>query len=269
MTDLIACDLDGTLIYSRRRAGEQVVVDDLVCAERIDGAPASFLTRAAHAAIVDLDRMAYVIPVTTRSREQFDRVTLPLTSRHAVAANGGLLLADGRVDDSWSAAVAQRLRGVAPVEQAARHLEQACRPGWTKRMTVVEALFCCAVVDVDALPADFMAERESWADVHGWRASLQGSKLYLVPGPLTKSAAVAEVARRVGAQRVFAAGDAVLDIDLLRSATRGVHPSAGELATRGWSAPNVVRVPGTGVVGGEQIVEWLRLQVSGDACDGA
>lgn len=262
MTLLLACDLDGTLIYSQRRAGAAVPAGDLVCVEALDGRPISFLTRAAYAGLLALNRSVDLVAVTARSVAQYGRVSLPMSQRYAVLANGGMLVEDGVPDAAWSASMTRRLREVAPLGEVLRHVEQVCDRAWTKKITVVESMFCCAVVDADVLPQAFVPDERGWAEPRGWRVSLQGSKFYVVPQPLDKSAAVAEVARRMGADTVLAAGDALLDADLLRTATRGVHPSAGELATTGWSAPRVTRVPGSGVAGGEQIVDWLRAEVS-------
>lgn len=267
MTVLVACDLDGTLIFSQRRCGVPAADRQLVCVERLDGRDLSFMSPAAHRGLQLLGRSVPVMAVTARSLAQYRRVNLPLSSRYAVVANGGLLLVDGIADRSWSAHLAELLRAVAPVETVERHLHAVCADAWTKRIMVVEALFCCVVLDADALPPGWLAAQEQWAQERGWRVSLQGSKLYVVPQPVDKAAAVAEVAARIGADTVFAAGDALLDAQLLRSATRGVHPSAGELAETGWSAPGVHRVPGEGALGGEQIVEWLRAQVSGAGDD--
>jgi hypothetical protein len=91
---------------------------------------------------------------------------------------------------------------------------------------------------------------------------LQGRKFYWVPAALTKAAAVAEIVDRGGVEVVLAAGDALLDSDLLEYADLGVFPSHGELADAQWSAPGVSQVPGRGVVGGQQIVEWLAGAVA-------
>jgi hypothetical protein len=92
--------------------------------------------------------------------------------------------------------------------------------------------------------------------------SLQGRKLYLVPTPLTKSSAVAEVARRTGTTFMLAAGDSLLDIDLLEAADRGVHPGHGEIADSGWSAPTVDALTATGLRAGEEILRWFAGRVA-------
>ena len=101
----------------------------------------------------------------------------------------------------------------------------------------------------------------AWAGARGWRVSVQGRKVYAVPGPLTKSAAVRELADRLGAGTVLAAGDSLLDADLLEAADLGVMPPHGELAATGWAAPHVAVTPREGVLGGEDVATWFLAQV--------
>jgi hydroxymethylpyrimidine pyrophosphatase-like HAD family hydrolase len=261
---LVASDLDGTLVYSARSA--QVASAELAgmrCVERIEGVPAGFMTAVAADRLSLLADRTTFVPVTTRSPAQFGRVVLPGASRYAVAANGGVLYVDGAVEPSWSAAVAKRLAGYSRLAEMWEHAAQVCRPEWTTKLRNVEGLFCYAVVKRSRLPAGFLAEQTQWAEVRGWRLSLQGRKLYWVPVGLTKSAAVDEIADRVGAKTVLAAGDSLLDLDLLAQADLGMYPRHGELYGSGWSAPHVTATAGTGIVAGEEIVEWFAAGVGG------
>ena len=105
-----------------------------------------------------------------------------------------------------------------------------------------------------------MKELAVWAEDRGWTVSLQGRKIYAVPKPLTKSAAVREVARRTGADLTLAAGDSLLDADLLLAADRGWRPGHGELADAGWTAPPITALPERGVAAGERILrEFLGV----------
>jgi hypothetical protein len=203
-----------------------------------------------------------VVPVTTRTPEQWHRVRLPgPPSRYAVTANGGVLLVGGRVDHSWDASVAAELARVAPLSEIWTHVSQVCRPEWTVKLRNARGLFCYAVLHRRRVPAGFLAEAAGWAAQRGWQLSLQGRKLYWVPRSLTKSAAVAEVARRTGADTVVAAGDSLLDADLLAAADRGIAARHGELVAGGWRAPHVTITENSGVRAGEEIVAWFATQV--------
>lgn len=262
---IIASDLDRTLIYSP--AALALAVPDaaaprLLCVEVYEGRPLSFLTETAAALLADLAGRVHFVPVTTRTREQYGRVRLPgPPPRYAICANGGHLLVDGEADAGWRARVGRELAvGSAPLAEVRAHLERAADPAWLRKLRTAEDLFAYLVVERAAVPEEWLKELGEWAEGRGWSVSAQGRKVYAVPRPLTKSAAVAEVVRRVGAPAadgVLAAGDSLLDTDLLLAADRAWRPGHGELATRGWTAPHVTALDERGVAAGEEILRQM------------
>ncbi|WP_375478423.1 HAD family hydrolase [uncultured Jatrophihabitans sp.] len=259
MSALVATDLDRTLIYSLSAAGH---APNLVPVERRRDADVSWMTARAAAVYARLTAAATVVPVTTRTPEQWQRITLPgRPPRHVIAANGGVLLVAGRRDAAWDATVAARLTEVAPLAAVRAHAERVCRADPGARLRDACEMFCYAVLD-GGLPAEVLAEAAAAATAFGWQLSLQGRKLYWVPRTLTKSAAVTEVARRVGADRVLAAGDSLLDADLLEHADRGVVAQHGELVASGWRAPHVDVTTARWAAAGEEIVRWFAAELS-------
>ncbi len=263
MSVLVATDLDRTLIYSRGALeAHGDTRRDLVVVERHDHKDASWMTTAAARTFAGLSDRALVVPVTTRTPEQWHRVRLPGPApRYAITANGGILLVDGRVDHSWDATVAAELARAAPLAEVWEHASQVCRPDWTVKLRNARGLFCYAVLHRKRLPVSFLAEAAGWAEQRGWQLSLQGRKLYWVPRSLTKSAAVAEVARREGTGTTVAAGDSLLDVDLLDAADRGIAARHGELVASGWSSPSVAVTERSGVLAGAEIVDWFAAQL--------
>ncbi|GAB2488165.1 hypothetical protein GCM10027265_45040 [Jatrophihabitans fulvus] len=259
---MIASDLDLTLIYSRRAIARWGGEADAVAAVEVyQGADSAFMTANAAARLARLGDRVPVVPTTTRTPEQLARVRLPGAGRYAVAANGGILLVDGEPDPDWGRVVAQRLRGGLPVDDVHAHALQVCAPEWTTLVRVASELFVYAVLDRAALPDGFVDEQTAWADAHGWRVSLQGRKLYWVPRGLTKSAAVAEVAARLEAGRVLAAGDSLLDSDLLSAADAAIAARHGELVEAD-AVPGGVEVTGAvGIDAGEEIVAWFAASL--------
>lgn len=258
MSLLVATDLDRTLVYSAgaRRLG----VDDaaVVPVEVRDGRPVSYMTVAAAELLCRLNRSATVVPVTTRIQEQYRRILLPgPPPQYAITANGAELLVDGVPDGAWSRQVSAMLRGGFPLDAVWEQVGHICHPEFTIMLRNADDLFCYAVVRPNQLPAGFVDDVSGWAAERGWRTSLQGRKLYWVPEVLTKSAAVREVAGRAEAGRILAAGDSLLDVDLLLAADSGIHPRHGELYEQGWSAPSVVRTAASGIAGGEEILRWF------------
>jgi hypothetical protein len=264
---LIATDLDRTLIYSNAALALTMPDDQaprLLCVEVNNGRPLSYVTERAAALIEELAAATHFVSVTTRSRDQYRRVHLPGPPPHyAVCANGGHLLVDGRTDRDWHDRVRRAVAaGCAPLAQVLDHLVRATDPGWLRKARVAEDLFAYLVVERELLPDGWVKELRAWGEERGWTISLQGRKLYAVPRPLTKSAALAEIVRRTGATQVLAAGDSLLDADLLLAAHRGWRPGHGELADSGWRAPHVTALATRGVAAGEAIVRrmsaWVR-----------
>jgi hypothetical protein len=260
---VLATDLDRTMIYSRHARALGADDATAVCVELTDGEPTSWMAAPAADELARLAADALVVPVTTRTVEQYRRVLLPGPApRFAVAANGGVLLVDGRVDPDWTRRVAGRLRDCFPLDRVWDQLAHVCHAEFTDQLRNAAGLFCYAVVHPGRVPESFVADVSGWAAERGWLTSLQGSKLYLVPEQLTKSGAVARVCELAGADTVLAAGDSLLDIDLLLAADRGIHPRHGELYEQGWSGPRVVCTAVSGIAAGTEIVRWFRAQLA-------
>ncbi|MFB6672332.1 HAD family hydrolase [Streptomyces sp. NPDC056390] len=263
---LVASDLDRTLIYSAAALGltmPDARAPRLLCVEVYEGKPLSYVTEDAAALLGELGRSALFVPTTTRTREQYGRIHLPGPApRFAICANGGHLLVDGVSDLDWRAAVDERLAAeCAPLDEVRAHLVRTADPAWLLKERVAEDLFAYLVVERSLLPEGWVKELAVWAESRGWTVSLQGRKIYAVPKPLTKSAAMREVARRSGADLTLAAGDSLLDADLLLAADRAWRPGHGELADVGWTAPHVTALEDRGVAAGETILRELIGEV--------
>jgi hypothetical protein len=278
---LVACDLDGTLLYSARSLGlpdDDLLAPRLVVTEVWRGAPLTYCTREAEALLRELDLLTVLVPVTTRTRAQYARVRLfdepgPTSGpapgrppRYAVVANGGHLLVDGRSDEDWAASVRARLAASCrPMAEVAEALGQATQGHRAGELRLADDLFVYVAVDPQMLPCGAFSDLSEWCATGGWRVSLQGRRLYCVPVPLTKASAVAEVAHRAGATTVLAAGDSLLDVDLLEMADLAVRPTHGELHDVGWHRPHLKVTRSSGVLAGEEIVRRMLDHVLGQA----
>ena len=259
---LVASDLDRTLIYS---AGALALTmpdaraPRLLCVEVHEARPLSYMTETAAALLTELGDEAVFVPTTTRTRKQYLRINLPgPASKYAICANGGHILVDGVADLDWHARVQARLADeCASLDEVQEHLAATADPLWVRKHRIAEDFFAYLVVERELLPEEWVKELTVWAEVRGWTVSLQGRKIYAVPKPLTKSAAVREVARRTGATLTLAAGDSLLDADLLLAADRGWRPGHGELAETEWTAETITALPERGVAAGERILREL------------
>jgi hypothetical protein len=195
MPALVASDLDRTLIYSA--AALALTMPDaraprLLCVEVHESKPLSYMTETAAQLLTDLGDAAVFVPTTTRTRKQYLRINLPGPApTYAICANGGHILVDGGSDPDWHAQVTARLADqCAPLAEVQEHLLRAADPVWVRKHRVADDLFAYLVVERELLNEDWVKELAVWAENRGWTVSLQGRKIYAVPKPLTKSAAM-------------------------------------------------------------------------------
>jgi hydroxymethylpyrimidine pyrophosphatase-like HAD family hydrolase len=263
---LVACDLDQTLIYSRNafRLPAGVQTPELLTVEYLDGEPLSYVTARASEGLLELAAASTLVPVTTRTLEQYRRVDLGITGRYAIAANGGHLIDGEEPDPVWTQRVNARLAASGrPLEEVrSLALELAENGSWVRTVRDADGFFIYLVATARELIPD-LSELGSELARDGWTLSVQGRKVYLVPAALTKEAALAEVIDRVGTTRLAAAGDSLLDRGMLARADFAIRPCHGELHEQGYALPSMRVTSREGVLGGEEIVETLSAIVSG------
>lgn len=267
---LVASDLDRTLIYSPAGlllAGADEDAPTLVSVEVLDGRPHSFMTERAVQLLAELSMVATFVPTTTRALSQYGRVRFPgVSPEWAITSNGGNVLHHGVPDEGWlrtvRAAIASSAADLATVRRELRHRADG---DWVIKRRVSDDLFCYLVVELSELPADFLPAWRDWCTDHGWRVSVQGRKIYSIPQTLSKERAMAEVAARMGATRVLAAGDGALDIGFLGAADAAIRPPHGELHQLSWTTDGLTIAPTAGVLAGEEMLAWFLAQVLTDS----
>jgi predicted mannosyl-3-phosphoglycerate phosphatase (HAD superfamily) len=259
VTVLVCSDLDRTLIYSAAALwleGPDADLPRLLCVELYQGAPLSYVTEAAARWLERLAAAATLVPTTTRTPEQYARVhLLDKPPAYAICANGGRILVDGVDDADWADLVRARMaQAGAELAEVREHLA-ATAGDFVLKLRTASDLFAYAVVDRAALPAGWIDDLTGWCEERGWRTSLQGRKVYCLPATLSKAAAAAEVAHRAGTRVMLAAGDSLLDTELLEAADAAIRPAHGELHDTGWTGAEVTRA--RGIAAGEEIAGWL------------
>jgi hydroxymethylpyrimidine pyrophosphatase-like HAD family hydrolase len=269
VTAIVGFDLDRTVVYSSAALmleGPDEAAPALVVTEVYQGLPLSFMTRAAERALATLATEAVVVPVTTRTVAQYRRIRLPLPDTGwAVTTNGAVVLHDGEPDAAWTETLRSEMATVsAPLPEVERRFATGLPAGAVLRTRRAEDVFVYAIVERSELPeAAVEAFAAELADL-GWRVSVQGRKLYAVPVPIRKERALAAVAERIGATRSIAAGDSLLDREMLEWADVAIRPAHGELHAVGWTAPNLVVTRAQGVLAGEEIIGLAAASVTAE-----
>ncbi|MBD5384169.1 MAG: HAD hydrolase family protein [Ruminococcaceae bacterium] len=205
--NVLFSDLDGTLIFSasRKKVGDIVI-------ERKDGAEISCVT-ARQAEL--LPNIGNIVPVTTRSIEQYRRIEFPggVAPEYALCDNGGTLLINGETDGPWLERSAEIFReAMDEISRFRTILERDPDRRFEVRFVDGFFLFTKSANPNLTLARLGVGERcECFAT---------GEKVYVIPKRLNKGAAVERLAELIGITRenIFCAGDSLMDVPMLNAA---------------------------------------------------
>ena len=96
----------------------------------------------------------------------------------------------------------------------------------------------------------------------GWRMFLHGRKLYVLPIQLNKALAVAHLQSYVDYDMHVAAGDSLMDYDMLMQADIGYSPTHGELFDKQGNDSKVTWLKEQGAASTEELLSHLLEMTS-------
>ncbi|WP_051286867.1 HAD family hydrolase [Paenibacillus taiwanensis] len=228
---LFASDLDQTLIFSHRSMG-QVRLDELVPVERYEGRIISYMSHTSIERLRKLTNEVEFVPVTTRTVEQYRRIFYLADlcrPKYAITSNGGQLLVDGKPDEDWAQQIRLTLRDCSEAAEVKARFDELAHPEWVVDTAFADELFYAIRIHRDKLPLTELESFRVLLNSLGWKMSIQGRKLYLVPDGICKGRALSHVAQLLGCSHLAAAGDSLLDESLLQAAHFAIAPRHGEL----------------------------------------
>ncbi|ANU12164.1 hypothetical protein BBH88_05840 [Planococcus antarcticus DSM 14505] len=257
---LFASDLDQTLIYSRNSMGMDVTEDELVEVERYEGKPLSFMTQKSQSELWKINDAAFFLPVTTRTQAQYERVTGIFEGqqapRFAVISNGAVILENGQPIKEWSEGIRQQcVSRKTIISDLMPEIERYFSEDWVLKVRQADDWFVYLIVDRARFPEEKLNFYTTAFKKLGWGMSLQGRKLYFMPESITKAGAMEYIKERLGASYVIAAGDSLLDLDLLESADYSILASHGEAVKSAVpTSEHIHRTDKYGIKAGEEIL---------------
>lgn len=211
--NVLFSDLDGTLIFSAARKG----VGDIVIEYKGEEEISCVTARQAEL----LPKIRNIIPVTTRSVEQYRRIKFPegFEPEYALCDNGGTLLANGMTDVEWpelTAIIAER--AMKEMQRFRDILERD--PYVYREVRLVDSLF----LFTKSTDPDGTLARLGKGNMCECFAT--GEKVYVIPAELSKGAAVTRLSKIIGVPRgnITCAGDSIMDISMLNAADTAIFP---------------------------------------------
>lgn len=213
---LLVTDLDNTLIYSRRRD----IGNDKEPVEKYQGEYISYMTKYTYDMFDKVVSKVQLVPLTTRSTEQYKRICFPnnYSPAFALTGNGGTLLYNGKEDDKWSRMTQAMLL---PYQDIFNVLEEAMWNDRDRSLDVkkVNGHFLYTKSDRPESTVKRLEEIVRSADlcdeIGVYRNNL---KVYVLPRCIDKAEGLKRLRERLKPELTIAAGDSVFDINMLKEA---------------------------------------------------
>lgn len=259
---IFASDLDRTLIYSEKFLNDDKAA--YVLADRHKGRDISFMTRESVELLNEVNERLIFVPITTRTEEEYKRV-MPISAlkpKYAIVANGGKILVDGQEDLEWKNYVAET------INQMELNLMKAHELFFTytnhnlfNREKLSDELFWMLRLENEEDGLAIVDKTKKAMNEQGYEVMITGRKIYLVPTALTKWKALEFLINRTGADFTIAAGDSLMDLEMLTHSHIGITPRHGEIVHEGKVPFNTLITPSEGIQAGLEILQMVAKHV--------
>ncbi|MDE6024286.1 MAG: hypothetical protein K2G45_02430 [Lachnospiraceae bacterium] len=189
------CDLDSTLIFSHRHEiGEKVVVEYLKDKEQ------SYM----QANIYEIFRSvgSRIVPLTSRTCSQYNRIIFPIYPEYALIDNGGILLKNGEIDEAWrEETIAITAEDISVMRLIEPQLEKYGKIKWQDDLV----LFLKLVNSDDTCTVNKIVEEYNLLFFE------HGAKKYICSRAMNKGMAIKRFKERFIVKKAYMAGDSLVD----------------------------------------------------------
>lgn len=199
---IFATDLDGTCIFSRR----QLSTIDGFTEVDARGSYQGYMNTYLYKNLKRLDEQICFVPVTTRSRSQYERIRFSIVPHLALAANGAVLYVDGVEDVRWYELVQKELNDYRSELYKVLVLEHA---------KMIEDSFVVIKGESSEDVSYICKWCQDQLDLSKVMIHHKDRKVFVLPVILEKGKAVERLKARYGIEYVLGAGDSTMDTSLL------------------------------------------------------
>ncbi|WP_318614400.1 HAD family hydrolase [Sporosarcina sp. YIM B06819] len=258
---LFTSDLDRTLIYSTAMMKKYPIHGAVTAIEYKDGKAIGFMSRRSIELLQQFHKNHLFVPVTTRAIYQYERIHAFqqwIQPKYAITSNGGTILVDGKPDAVWGQLIREKVASTAlPKEDLLNLFSRIRHEEWIEKQLDMDGLFFTFHVNRQCIPYEELFAFEKEIIEIGWRLFLHGRKLYILPNQLNKAFAVAHLQNYVDYDMHVAAGDSLMDYDMLMQAAIGFSPMHGELFERQENDSKMTWLTKMGAASTEQLLGHL------------
>ncbi|MBD8047525.1 hypothetical protein [Clostridium faecium] len=234
---IYASDLDRTLIYSNKffKEFEECYIDNLIVAEYKDNKPISYASMEIENLLYELNKNITFIPVTTRIQHQFKRIDLfdkKVIPKYAVMCNGGVIVKDGVLLQSWDKIIKESLNKIPPLVIMMRYCNFLLNSSYIESYSLCEGLYLCAVLkDKNLLDNTLIQKAQSICLDSDYKLIIHGRKLYIIPLCINKYAPLKHIMDIENDYDLYSSGDSEFDFPMLLNSTVGMIPRHSSMKT--------------------------------------
>ena len=263
---IFASDLDGTLIFSKKHCETISEYTEIVLVEKNGQEEISYMTKKSIEILKSMLKLSVFISVTTRTVEQYKRIFIfqdEIIPKFAITSNGGKILVNGEIDKEWEDYIDEGIEKLSmSAEDVFKRLSKFMNDSWVLSYRFADELFWVFIVNRDNMPENEMKNYINWANDNGWKVSIQGRKLYIIPEFINKWSALNHLNQNLADNLIISAGDSLLDYPMLINSTYGYVPLKCELTAyldrEKLVIPNLIFAKNMGIMAGEEILKNIR-----------
>lgn len=251
---LFASDLDNTLIFSYKK-----VTKEAICVEYLDEKPLSYMTTWAYSTLQNIEKQTIFVPITTRSLKQYNRIRLleDKVPNYALVSNGGILLVDGEIDNTWYEESKRQIALTLPELYKAMEILKTDQ-NVTLEPRFVDDLFVFTKTSDTNATVKLLSETLDLAKV---TIDLNEQKLYVLPKMLNKGVALERLKKKIESDLVISSGDSYFDVPMLMTADISIIPKENKIQEFLSSHPNIIVAKEEGMGFSDEILRIVTLYI--------
>lgn len=227
---IFATDLDRTIIFSSGFL--EKCEEETICIEKYKENLVSHMTIKSINALENLKKKEnlYIIPVTTRSTEQYLRVSTVQDCVYAITSNGGVILYKKEIFKPWKNHIDIILDKYKNEFPKILELMNSYSHFFKKEARIVDDMFLFAKLIYNEKDMKFfVSEISKKIDNSKWRFTLQGQKFYIIPREITKENALLFLKNYLNENKMVVSGDGKLDYGFLKIGDVAIIPDNSEV----------------------------------------
>lgn len=232
MKILYATDMDRTMIFSHRFITEYPPVGSYSIAEvNSSGKVISYISDKVEDRLQELkdNSNVMIVPVTTRSMEEYNRINLGFIPKYAITSNGGTVLENGKLMQEWEDYLKDKID---KLELMSCGMDLEDLESVDRDSKVIDGKYVFTKTrDIKKFDEEISMLIIKYTNLNIVR---QKDKVYAIPKSFSKAIALRWLQLRFGCDTLVASGDSELDLPMLTIADYAIIPEHGDLVKCGY-----------------------------------